>query len=129
MTHAFEPAKPSDRPAVEALLTASDLSVSYLPKDLDGFLILRDRNGVAACGGVEDLDETTGLVRFLAVTPTLRHHGIADALLSSLESLAKGRGLITLCMLTTTFATFAKARGYKPTLRGAALLVKDLSRT
>ncbi|MCF8483469.1 MAG: arsenic resistance N-acetyltransferase ArsN2 [Rhodospirillum sp.] len=122
MTRFFHPAEPSDRPAVEALLTASALPVSDLPADLDGFLILLDGDVLAACGGVEPLDGTTGLVRSLVVAPPLRGQGIADALLTSLEALARKRGLTTLCMLTTTIAAFAKARGFIPTSRAAAPL-------
>jgi amino-acid N-acetyltransferase len=147
MSWSFHPAEPADRSAIEALLITSALPVADLPADLDGFLILLDGDLLAACGGIERLDPTTGLVRSLAVAPPLRGQGIAGALLSALEERAETRGLTTLCMLTTTIASFAQARGYVPTARAnapeairataqfqglcpdsAALLVKELPR-
>ncbi|WP_413206654.1 GNAT family N-acetyltransferase [Rhodospirillum sp. A1_3_36] len=120
MTWSFQPAEPADRSAIEALLIASALPVTDLPADLDGFLILREGDILAACGGIEPLDPSTGLVRSLAVAPPRRGQGIADALLDALEERAAASGLTTLCMLTTTITTFAQARGYVPIPRAQA---------
>jgi N-acetylglutamate synthase-like GNAT family acetyltransferase len=116
----FHPAEPSDRAAIMALLTASDLPVSDLPDTLDGFLVLFDDGVLAACGGVQALDTTTGLVRSLAVAPPLRGRGLATALLDALEERARARGLTTLCMLTTSIEALAEGRGYRPLPRAEA---------
>lgn len=83
------------------------------------FLGARSGSTLAAVVGLE-LYPPVGLLRSLAVAPSVRGRGIGRALVTSAESFAAARGVRTLFLLTTTAEPFFRALGYRPVSRSAA---------
>jgi len=89
------------------LLTSdiSDASPSY-------FFGLRNQNALAGVIGFEQYGEM-GLLRSLAVAPTMRSEGIGRQLVTYTEDFARGKGIRDLFLLTNTATLFFSRLGYK----------------
>jgi amino-acid N-acetyltransferase len=114
-----EPARPSDFPAIVALLLDAALPHDDLtPEHLEHFLVLRDGDAIAGVVGME-VAEDAGLLRSLVVPEHRRGGGLAMRLVDALEQRARASGIRTLYLLTTTAEGFFARRGYAPADRAA----------
>jgi len=101
----------SDRPSIEALLTAEKLPIEDLPASLDRFWIVRDEGEIIGVIGLE-LYPPYGLLRSLAVSPGHRNLGIGNILVQTVEEQAAGLGLDSIYLLTETAKSYFEKRGY-----------------
>jgi len=115
----FERLDSSDFDEVLGLLTEANLPIGDLtPSSMGGFLGLRVDGALIAVGGLEQYG-SAGLLRSVAVRPTLRRSGIGAQLVAALEEDARSRNLLQLALLTTTAAGFFENLGYAPTDRSS----------
>ena len=114
----YRPARPADRPAVEALLEACDLPVGGVDSALDGFVVLEDDGGVLmGCAGLEEYGGY-GLLRSVAVAPAARGGGLGARLTTAVVDEARRRRLHALYALTTTAAGYFPRLGFEVIERG-----------
>jgi len=107
------PAHPSDLPEVVSLLAATKLPNRDLsPEAMRHFLTLRQRDRLLGVVGLE-VYGGAGLLRSLAVAEEARGTGLGSRLVETLETHARGVGVETLYLLTTTAEAFFAARGYE----------------
>jgi GNAT superfamily N-acetyltransferase len=110
---AAEPFESADGRRLVAALDA-DLATRYSPDQMYGmnlkpeqlapglgtFVIARVGGQAAGCGALRMLDDSTAELKRMYVEPKLRGHGIAKAVLSSLEAAAKELGANRLVLET-----------------------------
>jgi amino-acid N-acetyltransferase len=112
----------SSRPPLAAaivLLESAGLPVADLTEQrLEHFLFCGSPDRLTGLVGLE-LYGADALLRSLAVAPSARGVGLGTALVQHAESYARGRGVHTLYLLTTTAKRFFEARGYRLTARAA----------
>lgn len=107
------PARPGDRPAVEALLDVSALPVGGLDPALTGFVVAEDGAGrVIGCAGLEEYDGY-GLLRSVAVAPAARGAGVGATLTAAVLEEARRRGLRAVYALTTTAERYFTRLGFE----------------
>jgi amino-acid N-acetyltransferase len=107
----YRAARPSDWPAIEALLVAAQLPLDGARDHLDNFIVGEAEGEVLCVGGYEAY-ERTGLLRSMAVAAALRGNGIGDQLLDAVKARARLQGAESLYLLTTTAAAFFSQRGF-----------------
>lgn len=108
--HVIQPG-PSLAGAV-ALLQSAGLPVSDLTAaHLSNFFYSGSAADPDGLIGLE-LYGTQALLRSLVVAPALRSAGLGSALLDHAESYARGAGVRSIFLLTTTAESFFSARGY-----------------
>lgn len=107
----IEPQRARDRPQVRALLAACGLPVDDLDEAPADFLVMREAGQVVGAVGLEDAGEA-GLVRSLAVLPSLHGQGRGAALVTAVERLAERSGYTDLYLLTTTAPRFFALHDY-----------------
>lgn len=116
-------AGPDDLPRVIALLEACDLPSADLTT-LAGFFVCRAGDGrLVGNVGIQTLGDAgarVGLLRSLAVAPSLRGRRIAHDLWARGRADADRRGLRSLYLLTTTAAALFERWGFGRIDRGAA---------
>lgn len=96
-------------------LPIADISASSPPQ----FFGFRVAGSVVAVIGLEQF-QSVGLLRSLAITPSYRGHGLAQELVSHVESFAASHGVESLFLLTTTAEAFFMKLGYRPASRQEA---------
>lgn len=96
-------------------LPVADISVSSPPQ----FFGFRVAGSVVAVVGLEQF-QSVGLLRSLAVSPSHRGRGLAQELVSFVESFAISRGVESLFLFTTTAEAFFVKLGYCPAPRQEA---------
>jgi amino-acid N-acetyltransferase len=96
-------------------LPVADISASSPPQ----FFGFRVAGSVVAVIGLEQF-QSVGLLRSLAVAPSYRGRGLAQELVSYVESFAASHGVESLFLLTTTAEPFFIKQGYRPTSRQEA---------
>lgn len=111
-------ATPADLPAVEALLTASQLPTAGVAESLDAFLVAEASDGIVGVVGMETCDEY-GLLRSTAVATEWRGRGVARQLVERIIAAAERRGIHALYLLTTTAETYFPSFGFAVTSRDA----------
>lgn len=123
----IEPQRSRDRPRVRELLEQSGLPVDDLEIAPVDFLVMREAGQVVGAVGLECADGV-GLLRSLAVLPSLHGQGRGGALVDAAERLAEQRGIDDLYLLTTTVPGFFALHDYlrvrresvPPALQGTA---------
>ena len=116
----IRPARPADFAAVTGLLQAASLPVTDLSADrLDDFLVATSGNVVVGLIGLE-AHAAIGLLRSLVSHPDVRKLGLGQRLVAEVESLARGRGLTELWLLTIDAQGYFEKRGYTVQDRAAA---------
>lgn len=106
----------ADLPAIEALLTSSDLPTSGVKESLGGFLVAEtDRQivgvvGLERCGGY-------GLLRSTAVAAEWRGRQVAKRLVEQIIARAEAQGIQSLYLLTTTAERYFPSFGFTVTTR------------
>ena len=118
-------ANEDDFAAVRSLLADSALVHEDLtPASLDTFVVVPARDDpavLAAVAGLETLEDgREGLLRSVAVSPTLRGHGVGASLVAAIEAKARTLGLERLWLLTTTAPDFFRRLGYAESVRAEA---------
>lgn len=115
-------ATPEDFAAVRGLLTENDLVHEDLsPEHMAAFVVIPAKgsfSALLAVAGVEifsDIDE--GLLRSVAVAPSLRGQGVGKNLVATVEKRAAVLGVHRLWLLTTTAPDFFRELGYADALR------------
>ena len=99
----IEPQRSHDRPRVRQLLQQCGLPVDDL--------VMREAGQVVGAVGLESADGV-GLLRSLAVLPSLHGQGRGAALVVAAERLAEQRGIDDLYLLTTTAPSFFALHDY-----------------
>ena len=115
----LRPAEASDLDRVEALLDANDLPSADVRTKSGCFFVARADGEFVGVGGVEEHGEN-GLLRSVVVEESRRGRGYGAGICETLEDHARGAGIETLYLLTTTAAEFFRRRGYEEIPRGAA---------
>jgi amino-acid N-acetyltransferase len=109
----IRPGKPTDMPAVSALLQSAELPSSDL-SNITGLRTWVVESGDSLCGTIAlEPFGTEGLLRSLAVAPDYRNHGIGRALVARLETDARAIGIRKLFLLTQTAEPFFRGLGYQ----------------
>lgn len=117
----IEPQRSHDRPRVRQLLLQCGLPVDDLDTSPVDFLVMREAGQVVGAVGLESADGV-GLLRSLAVLPSLHGQGRGGALVAAAERLAEGRGIDDLYLLTTTAPGFFALHDYLRVQRGSVPL-------
>ena len=107
----IEPQRSHDRPRVRQLLQQCGLPVDDLDTAPVDFLVMREAGQVVGAVGLESADGV-GLLRSLAVLPSLHGQGRGGALVAAAERLAEQRGIDDLYLLTTTAPGFFALHDY-----------------
>lgn len=113
------PASDSDRPEIEALLTAATLPLDGLADAIENAVVCRVRGALAGVAMVEVWGDA-GLLRSVAVAETFRGQHIGEALVADRVAWAQAQlgddnqpTLKNLCVLTTSAEDYFKARGFQ----------------
>jgi amino-acid N-acetyltransferase len=100
-----------DREEIQRILKEADLPLAGVDAHLEDFLVARESGAIVGAIGLE-VYGTNGLLRSLAVRPSSRSRGIANALYLHLVEQARLLGVQRLILLTTTAEYYFAARGF-----------------
>jgi amino-acid N-acetyltransferase len=110
----------TDLPLVRALLTRMSLPSAGVDEHFDSFLVARgDGDRVVGAIGLEVYAEI-GLLRSLVIDDEWRSRGLGRDLVERLCDAARGRGVETLYLLTTTAETYFPRFGFEAIAREGA---------
>lgn len=113
------PAVFADLAACRELLHACGLPLGGLEVAFpDGYAVIADA-GLVGCAGVELYGET-GLLRSVAIAPGARGRGLGEQLTRDRIAYARGMGLESLWLLTTTASAYFPRLGFAPVNRAEA---------
>ena len=112
----IEPARDSDRSAIEGLLAGAGLPLDGLELALDTAVVARGADALEGCAAVEPYG-SYGLLRSVFVAADLRGTGMGHRLVEAAEQLAASRGIAELYLLTETAEGWFPRLGYVPTTR------------
>ncbi|MEX2180365.1 MAG: arsenic resistance N-acetyltransferase ArsN2 [Gemmatimonadaceae bacterium] len=111
-------ATPADLPAVEQLLTASDLPLAGVKECLENFVVAESAGELVGVAGLEICCDDA-LLRSVAVHPEWRSKGVGRAVVSRAIAEAESRGLRALYLLTTTAEHYFPTFGFQKIAREA----------
>lgn len=112
-------AQVEDLAAVVELLRSVALPTDDVALHIEAFVLARDGGQLVGTAGIEVHGDAV-LLRSLAVAPTHRGRGIAEALMSECESMARLEGARHTYLMTTTAADYFAVRGYTVVTREVA---------
>ena len=107
----IEPQRAHDRPRVRQLLQQSGLPIDDIETSPVDFLVMREAGQVVGVIGLQSA-EGAGLLRSLAVLPSLHGQGRGGALVAAAERLAEQRGIDDLYLLTDSVPGFFALHDY-----------------
>jgi amino-acid N-acetyltransferase len=107
----IEPVRAHDRPRVRDLLRESGLPIDDIDASPVDFLVMREAGQVVGVVGLQNA-EGAGLLRSLAVLPSLHGQGRGGALVAAVERLAERRGIDDLYLLTENVPGFFALHDY-----------------
>jgi len=107
----IRPASTSDLPAVERLLTASELPLDGVRDAFGDFLVAESNGDIVGVAGLEVCCDD-GLLRSVAVKPDWRSKGVGRALVARAIANAEARGINALYLLTTTAEHYFPSLGF-----------------
>ena len=113
MSMTIEPAQSGDLPAILSLLERGGLTAAGLDQHLEAAVVAREGTRVLGCAAIE-LYGHAGLLRSVAVDPAARGLGLGIRLTEAALTLARGRGVQTVYLLTETAARFFPRFGFRP---------------
>jgi amino-acid N-acetyltransferase len=116
MTPQLRGARSTDLPAIEQLLTTSDLPLAGVAESLPAFVVAEADGAIVGIAGLEVCRENA-LLRSVAVTPEWRSRGLGRALVSRVIADAEARGLRALYLLTTTAEHYFPSFGFQQVTR------------
>ncbi len=117
----IEPQRSHDRAPVRELLRKAGLPLDDIESSPIDFLVMREAGQVVGVVGLESANGV-GLLRSLAVLPTLHGQGRGGALVAAAERLAEQRGLDDLYLLTDSAPGFFALHDYLRVHRDSAPL-------
>lgn len=106
----------ADLPAVEHLLSTSDLTTAGVADQVERFLVAEERGEIVASAGIE-IYGVGALLRSVAVRPDYRNRGLAKILVHRLLDSARRAGVREVYLLTTGAGTYFERFGFVPILR------------
>jgi amino-acid N-acetyltransferase len=115
----IEPQRSHDRASVRELLQKAGLPLADLDSSPVDFLVMREAGQVVGVVGLESA-AGVGLLRSLAVVPTLHGQGRGGALVAAVERLAEQRGIDDIYLLTDTVPGFFALHDYLRVRRESA---------
>lgn len=89
-----------------------NLPTEGVTENIDNFFIIYNNNTIFGSIGIEIYGDA-GLMRSVAIHPSLQGHGYGMNLVNTLENYAKKKGLKKLYLLTDTAEEFFKKLNYK----------------
>ena len=107
----IERAEVEDLHAVVELLREVALPVDDVALHIEAFVLARDGGAVVGTAGIEVHGDAV-LLRSVAVAPSHRGRGIADALMAECTAMAAIEGARYIYLMTTTAADYFAVRGY-----------------
>ena len=110
------PATGADLPAIEQLLTASDLPLAGVREALDTFMVAEVGRQIVGVAGLEVCCDDA-LLRSVAVQPEWRARGVGRELVLRTIADAESRGLRALYLLTTTAERYFPSFGFRKITR------------
>lgn len=111
------PARSEDLDAVIALVGASGLPTAGIADAFPAaYAVVRDGSGIAAVAGLE-IHGDVGLLRSVAVNPSLRTAGLGRLLVEDRLRAASEHDLRAVYLLTTTAADYFRRFGFNDTRR------------
>ncbi|HEU5076946.1 MAG TPA: arsenic resistance N-acetyltransferase ArsN2, partial [Polyangiaceae bacterium] len=114
------PARQDDLAAVRTLVVAADLPDHDLSAHFpQGYVVARAGGALVGVAGLEVHGEG-GLLRSVAVAPTHRSRGVAQALVADRLKAAEGLGLLGVYLLTTTAPAYFVRLGFAQIPRDSA---------
>lgn len=108
----LRPAAPSDRPAVESLLSRANLPLEGLAAAFGTFIVALEGDRTTGAIGLE-LHGDDALLRSAVVAPETRGTGVGTALVEAVIAQARCRGLRRLFLLTTTAERYFARFGFR----------------
>ncbi|HST07107.1 MAG TPA: arsenic resistance N-acetyltransferase ArsN2 [Gemmatimonadaceae bacterium] len=111
-------AEPDDLPAVEKLLTASDLPFDGVPENFGSFVVAEEKDAIVGAIGLE-LFDSAALLRSAVVSRNQRGTGIGRRLVEEILELAERSGINEVYLLTTTAEDYFPRFGFQRTTRSA----------
>lgn len=111
-------ANSADLPAVETLLSASDLPLDGVRDNFSSFLVADSDGKIAGAIGLEKFGPVA-LLRSAVVSPEHRGSGIGRRLVEHLLEGAEAAGIEELYLLTTTAEKYFPRFGFRHTTRSA----------
>ncbi len=111
-------ANQADLPAVERLLSASDLPLDGVRDNFTSFVVAEDDGQITGAIGLEKFG-STALLRSAVVSPEHRGSGIGRRLVEQLMARAEEAGIDDLYLLTTTAEDYFPRFGFTRTTRSA----------
>ena len=108
----IRPASPQDWPAVEALLRTERLPLDGARDHLASFVVAERHGAIVGCAGVERYGDAA-LLRSVAVVESERGRGIGVTLVERCIADARGSGVSTFVLLTTTAEQFFPRFGFE----------------
>jgi phosphoglycolate phosphatase-like HAD superfamily hydrolase/N-acetylglutamate synthase-like GNAT family acetyltransferase len=116
----LRPAQAVNRAAIEALLTKTGLPLDGLSDQFpSAYVVAVAADGLVGVAGLEQHGRD-GLLRSVAVVPSLRRTGLGSALVDERLAEARKRGLERVSLLTTTAGAWFSRRGFAERPRDAA---------
>ncbi len=108
----------ADLPAVESLLSASDLPLDGVRDNFSSFVVAEDEGRIAGAIGLEEFG-SVALLRSAVVSAEHRGSGIGSRLVEQLLERAEEAGIEELYLLTTTAEQYFPRFGFTRTTRSA----------
>ncbi len=108
----LQPATPTERVPLVALLQSLQLPTEDLPLALDHFIVAQDAGSVVGSVGLE-IYGNQALFRSLAVTSPQQGRGLGKALYQAALALALTKGVKELYLITTSAAPFFEKQGFR----------------
>jgi len=108
----------ADLPAVERLLSASDLPLDGVKDNFSNFVVAEDDGEIAGAIGLEEFG-AVALLRSAVVSPEHRGSGVGRRLVEHLLEGAEVAGIEELYLLTTTADQYFPRFGFTRTTRSA----------
>jgi amino-acid N-acetyltransferase len=102
----------ADLEPIKELLLASDLPIAGVDENWKTFIVAREGEILAACGGAEAY-QFAALIRSVAVKPEYRSKGLGRRIVRQLLDRLASRGLREFYLLTTTAEEYFRKRGFK----------------
>jgi amino-acid N-acetyltransferase len=115
----LRPAQAADLPAIERLLTTSNLPLAGVAETLHGFVVAESDGAIVGTAALE-LCCDDALLRSVAVAPEWRSRGLGRALVTRVIADAEARGIRALYLLTTTAEHYFPSFGFRRIARDEA---------
>lgn len=112
-------ARPENRPALRALLTASKLPAEDLPGDLGGFTLAFDGETLVGSAGIEPVGPF-GLLRSVAVDESYRDQRLGQQLYAAALDYARRRQIREVWLITDTADRYFEKQGFQRIARDQA---------